>query len=148
MAHIDEEHIPTLVDIFYPEESTQNTITLLLDPPIYLIINSPQQLPPLNPSSSLFRWTPCAIKVLSQVTIVHMLKDPYLYQLLSLFLNTNLICSTSLCHRLKYCHILWMVLDLSNYIKQKPDLSPYYPNKYIHPIFPYSPIAHQYQHYH
>ena len=91
-------------------------------------------------------WTPCAMLVLRSLDVYELMDDPYLYALISIFLKTNIICSDNMCQSTTFCSFMWTALDLSNFIKQKPELSGYYLNKHIHHVNIYEEDLHIIQH--
>jgi hypothetical protein len=127
-----------------PSTSTNAPVDLTFNN--YIIINSLEQLPKINPNISPLEWTLCAITTFNHYSQDIVNKDPYLRAITRYFLKNNVICSTELCQSVSFCHPLWLALELSNRVKKDPKAAHVYKNKYIHPITPLNMELHIQQH--
>ena len=109
------------------------------------IITSTSQLPKFDKNILSFYQTPCMVQAVDLLETVHegsAIRDPYLKSLVTLFTQTNTICSTELSQNVPFCHPLWNALRISNDCKQNSELIPYFKNLYIHSIQEYSEAKH------
>ena len=116
---------------------------LAIYPHFPAVIESVNQLPIFNPHVPSFQWTPCLITAITYVPPVFTIQDPYIKSLVMYFLYTDSTCSTDLCQNVTYCHPLWLTLFISNHMKLNSSV---YPNRYIHPIYPFDFARHLQQH--
>jgi hypothetical protein len=107
------------------------------------VLHSTDQLPIFNPHVPSLQWTPCIITVTSHIPPFFIIQDPYIKSLVMYFLFTDSICSTELCQNISFCHPLWLILSISNHMKLN---SFNYPNRYIHPVYPFDLAKHLQQH--
>jgi hypothetical protein len=109
------------------------------------IITSTSQLPEFDRDILSFYQTPCMIQAVDLLETFcggSAIRDPYLKSLVTLFTQTNTICSTELSQNIKFCHPLWNALRISNDLKQDSELIPYFSNLYMHSIQEYSEAKH------